>query len=381
MTDEAEGRTREGHLLRLDGVRAIAIILVLLVHCVVAPAEGFLAWALRHTLSNGWIGVDLFFVLSGFLITTILLRSRSDPGYFRNFYARRFLRILPPYYLLLFLMLFFAPGLGLPEFEPSWPYFAYVNNWTYVFGVPGFKPMSHSWSLAIEEQYYLLFPLAVWFMRTHSLKRLLWAAVLLSPLIRLAAVLLEIRGATYFLTICRLDVLAMGGLIAVFFHERGAMSASSEERRRLVAAFVVAVGAVTVFWLTKSLDFRQLWFNVVGLTLVDGTCALFLCLALLFRGGPLEAVLSSPAMVAMGRWSYGIYLFHFPVLQIIDPHVVSIFGATWARTLVTGFSTISVTVLLAALSWRYFESPILGLKRYFSSAQPPNRDATVHATS
>jgi peptidoglycan/LPS O-acetylase OafA/YrhL len=371
--------SQEGYLPALDGVRAIAILLVLLVHCVRLPIDGTLAWALRHTLSNGWIGVDLFFVLSGFLITGILLRAKESPHFFRDFYARRFLRILPPYYLLLLVMLLFAPAFGLGNFAPSWPYFAYLSNWTFVFGPKGWQPLDHAWSLAIEEQFYLVYPFAVWSLRTGAMKRLLWATLLLAPLARVASTLLEVQGGSYFLTVCRLDVLAMGGLVALYLHERGTFVATATERRRIAIAFGIAMSVVILMWVTGQLDFRTLLFSAAGLSIVDAACALFLCLVLLGRPGRLQALLAAKPMVAIGRISYGLYLYHYPVLFLVDSLVADRFGATWARTLLTAPLSIGATLLLAALSFRFFERPILDLKRYFSASSRPLRKQADYA--
>src|SRR5437763_6300809 len=149
------------YLPQLDGIRAIAVGLVLLAHCVVVPSRGTLAWGLRHTLSNGWIGVDLFIVLSGFLITGILLRERTELHYFRNFYVRRLLRIFPLYYLLLVILWIAAPRLPFGPMYPAWTYFTYTSNLTAAFARVEWSPLGHTWSVAIEEQYYLLYPWVV----------------------------------------------------------------------------------------------------------------------------------------------------------------------------------------------------------------------------
>src|SRR5437763_17022422 len=113
------------YLPQLDGIRAVAVTLILLVHCVIVPGHGTAAWILRNVLWNGWIGVDLFFVLSGYLITSILLRARTRPHYFRNFYARRFLRIFPPYYAVIAILTIAAAWLPFGPLRPAYPYPTY----------------------------------------------------------------------------------------------------------------------------------------------------------------------------------------------------------------------------------------------------------------
>jgi peptidoglycan/LPS O-acetylase OafA/YrhL len=358
------------YVARLDGVRAIAISLVLSVHCVRVPEHGTLAWAVRNTLSNGWIGVDLFFVLSGFLITRILINSKPARNYFRNFYVRRFLRIMPPYYLLLVLLVMLSPMLGLGPFKNSWIHFAYLSNLNYALGVPAFLPVSHSWSLAVEEQYYLFFPLVVWIASVRSLKRILWGAVLLCPLIRLVVMLLEVKGGAYFLTICRLDALAMGGLIAIYLMQGDQKLSSGLAGDKAWKAFLAAALTVMAIWLGKGLDFRLPAFSVVGLTIVDGACALFL-LAILLRPQSLTSrILASRPMVAIGKVSYGVYLYHLPVYFVLSHSIASSLGDSWVRTLVLAVTSIGASLGLAFVSWRYFEVKILSLKRYFGEADP-----------
>lgn len=357
-----------GYVPQLDGVRAIAVAMVVGVHCIVVPPDGALAWLLRHTLSIGWIGVDLFFALSGFLITSILLRSKEEPHYFRNFYMRRLLRIFPVYYALLLLLWFTAPAVGLGAFSPAWPYFTYTSNLTSVFLNLKWEPMNHAWSLALEEQFYLLFPLLIFVLNRKTLKRVLWAVVALSPLLRFWVALEGVKGATYFATFCRLDVLAMGSLIAIALAERKSVPRTAARSANVM--FMCLFVAVLALGITKQLDFRMPLFNLVWLSIVDGACAVLICVVLFGKVASLDALLGHRWLVAIGRVSYGIYLFHYPIFKIVDPVSRNMFGESWMRTVLTALGSIIATLLLAAASWRWFERPILRLKDRFSNVPP-----------
>jgi peptidoglycan/LPS O-acetylase OafA/YrhL len=351
------------YLPQLDGVRAIAVGLVLLVHCVIVPEHGLAAWALRHTLSNGWIGVDLFFALSGYLITSILLRAKSRPHYFRNFYARRFLRIFPLYYAIIGILAAAAAWLPFGPLRPAWPYLTYTSNLWLVFSGHEWAPLGHTWSLAIEEQFYLFFPILVLWLDKRRLRQLLWLLVILSPAIRVVTNARTFPGASSFATFCRLDILAMGALIAIAFDGRTELSDNAVQRLRLALGVFVTTSAI--LWLTKQLDFKKVFFNAIGLTIVEATAALFVCVVLVAPGQVLGKLLQLPFAVSMGRISYGIYLIHYPVVRIVEGQVRQHMGDSWSRTAVIAGTSIALTLVIAILSWLLFERPILRLKRLF----------------
>jgi peptidoglycan/LPS O-acetylase OafA/YrhL len=351
------------YLPELDGVRAIAIGMVLIVHCVIVPKQGLIAWVLRQTLLNGGYGVDLFFVLSGYLITSILLRAKPRPHYFRNFYARRFLRIFPLYYAIILLLAACSRWLPFGPMDPVWPYVLYVSNLSMVFTLREWVPLGHTWSLAIEEQFYLVFPIMVLWTGRVRLRFLLWSVILVTPLIRVITSTQLFPAASAFATFCRLDVLAMGALIALEFD--GRTEISDRAARTLRLAFFSFAAASIILWLTKQFDFRKVFFNAAGLTIIDVTAALFLCVVLTAPGKWLAGMLRQPAAVAMGRISYGLYLIHYPVLKIVQAKVVARTADTWIRTAAIAATTLSATIVLAILSWYLFERPVLRLKKRF----------------
>lgn len=351
------------YLPQLDGLRAIAVTLVLLVHCVMVPGQGTTAWILRNVLSNGWIGVDLFFALSGYLITSILLRARARPHYFRNFYARRFLRIFPPYYAVIAILSIASAWLPFGPLRPAWPYLTYTSNLYLVSTRWEWGPLGHTWSLAIEEQFYLVYPILVLCLSKPRLRQLLWLVIAVSPLVRLMTNSATFPAAAVFTTFCRLDVLAMGALIAIAFDGRTEISDRLARRLRLSAAALLTASAL--LFVTRQLDARTAFFNGVSLTIIDAAAAMFICVAVAAPVRFLERVIRWPAAVAMGRISYGIYLFHYPIVRVVEWQAKARLADGWTRTAVIAVTSISLTMVVSVLSWFAFERPILRVKKFF----------------
>ncbi|HWE50893.1 MAG TPA: acyltransferase [Bryobacteraceae bacterium] len=348
----------------LDGLRGIAIILVLLFHF--GPVRGPLGF-LAPFFQTGWIGVDLFFVLSGFLITGILLDARGRAGAYRNFIIRRTLRIFPMYYAVLLLdgYLSFYPGpvewASVPA-RVDWWYFTYLsdvkvfldNKW------PVLGTLIPLWSLSVEEQFYLLFPLAVLFLSRKSLTRMLLAALVAAVAIRAGMVVAmpaNITG-TYTLMPCRMDALALGGLIAIAHRDYPEMLG-----QRWIAwlTVVCGIGFVSIC-MTVSTGPRSNPMRTVGFMALDTGFAGLLVL-LLKGASSLVALCRLRILVWMGTISYGIYLLHIPVAVIARRH-----EGTSVKLGGSADFVISVCVSLAAawVSWTVFESPILRLKNRFA---------------
>lgn len=369
------------YLPQLDGLRALAITLVLLSHCVVPPDEGLVAWATRHTISNGKLGVDLFFALSGYLITRILLGEKARPRYFSRFYARRALRIFPPYFALLAAMFVLVPVLPFGPLGSRWPFVTYTTNLWWILhrfglvtGRAPYEPLAHTWSLAIEEQFYVAFPVVVYVLDRRHLRWLLWAVVGLSPVARLATNAMVGPGLSYWLTFCRLDVLAMGALVAVTLDEKASVSSSWLRRAQLL--LLVFTAATVGLWGMRQINFEKPFFNGVGLTIVDGAAALLVVVAVLRGSAAIDAWLRWKPAVALGRISYGVYLFHYPVFLLTRDMVGISTVDGWRETILLATTSIGSTLVIAALSWRWFERPILGLK----NAVMPGRE-TVGASA
>ena len=232
---EADPGAGRKHFAALDGVRGLAIILVMAYHYMVLMPFTIHSAALGAAVvvcSKGWCGVDLFFVLSGFLITGILYDSRENPRYFRNFYARRTLRIFPLYYAvllsvaaLLFLAWLLVPRLWLAQ--PKLGELAAVQPWLWTYttniavakGIP-VPLVAHFWSLAVEEQFYLVWPLVMFALPKRAMAPVALSLATAALFIRLGLTYAGWSdGAIYVLTPCRMDSLAAGALAAILMRD------------------------------------------------------------------------------------------------------------------------------------------------------------------
>jgi len=241
-----------GRVPELDGLRGCAILLVLIFHFgygIPGPAPGtFFAYVLAPFVRLGWSGVDLFFVLSGYLITISLAQLRSHRDWLRVFYLRRAARVLPLYavMLTLFLIGVAAQSTGLIELprlfgdhRQLWTYFTFAQNDYYALANADYNWISVSWSLAIEEKFYLVFPLLIAIGSKRALSIALAATIILSITAR------TFGGADwqYFFTLCRLDSLAVGAAIALIAL-RGQLAGISRHRLRLAVALAILGGAI-----------------------------------------------------------------------------------------------------------------------------------------
>jgi len=332
----------------LDGIRGLAIVLVVLHNASMKYPS------LYPVFANGWMGVDLFFVLSGFLITGILLDTKHTEGYFTTFYARRCLRIWPLYYTLIAFMFVVVPMLRPSDaqaiFErssPWWAYVVFVQN----FFVPNLTMaaglLAVTWSLAIEEQFYLVWPWIVRYSSTARLRALAIAIIGLSPLLRYG--LSRYGVDVYPNTFCRLDGLMAGAVLALLVR-----SETFRPSRYLRPAALVLALAVPLAFALEALGARWLVFSLTALA-----SAAFLYLALFSARTWLHALLTARVVVYTGIISYGLYLLHKMPLDVaqalhLDRH------PALALTLALG-----TAYALAVVSRRWLEQPFLRLKRLF----------------
>jgi peptidoglycan/LPS O-acetylase OafA/YrhL len=334
----------------LDGLRGIAILAVLMFH--LTPSKIPLLAA--YFVQAGWLGVDLFFILSGYLITGILLDTVGRPGYYRNFILRRTLRIFPAYYALLAIA-----GAG-------WWYFAYLGNiqsflqneWPAV-------PLIPLWSLQVEEQFYLTFPLLVALVTRKNLARILVAAMIVTPLLRIAmvwAMPANITG-TYVLTPCRMDTLALGGLVAIA--QRDFASWLTTRWIAPITALSAAV-IVAICWRYGPTPWSTAM-RTAGFTASAFLFAGILILLVHQRSRVLIEICRFQPLVWMGTISYGMYLIHLAMFNFIRGHPRGFEPGGWLEALLSFVATIAA----AWLSWRFFESPILRLRERFTMAKDP----------
>lgn len=357
----------------LDGVRGIAILLVLVMHCLwIAPYFGMdvgrdayarIAWL-------GWSGVDVFFVLSGFLITGILVRGKGSAAgpYFRNFYMRRSLRIFPLYYLVMFALLFVLERPGTTGGEKL-SYLLYYQNIRYaLFGEATLDPARLiTWSLAIEEQFYLVWPALVWCVSERTLRRVCVVMIVAAIALRFVLIGNDFDG-THFLTPCRMDALAVGALLAVTPPPRAWFGVVATA---LGVGGLIATAYATGNSTPESFG-QQKWGLLAALLLGVG----LLTLARAVKS--LEPLFTLRPLRSLGKYSYCIYLTHFLVIELVAAQVLQQEAAVIAgwreqfspEVLVVAFTTLccGASWLLAFASWHLFEKWFLALKRFFPSA-------------
>jgi len=364
-----------GYIPELDGVRGLAILLVMIFHAfmlAVVPMKG----VIPTLASYGFAGVDLFFVLSGFLITGILCEARGQPDYFKQFYTKRALRIWPLYYLLIAITFVGIPfiaaraqiemgDLAVLRTHSVWIYVLLLQNLYYPVGGPTLLLMS--WSLAIEEQFYLIWPWLVLLFDDKWLARVAALVLMLSPVLRFVAQQRGVGvGTIYFMTWYRLDGLAFGALIALY-----RLSSFYEQRRTRVGAFTaLGIGGPASFWfLSADLpSFVALRFSMLALASAGFVLFAIWCYETRSKlGQPLRA----GWLKYTGRVSYCLYLVHQPIYYFLS--------GRYARRVVNGriggaiaimFLGFAVSLVIATASWFGFESQILKLKSRLRHPRP-----------
>jgi len=363
----------------LDGLRGVAILLVYLFHYGGGLRSSHAAVrVLGYLTEAGWTGVILFFALSGFLITGSLWDSIGERRVLLNFYARRVLRIFPIYYAVLFIALFasVARGTRLVELFPVLLYLGFLEN------LPGLVttallpisplPLYHLWSLAVEEQFYLLWPALVLLSRDRSraLRLSLWIVAgseLFRILTHLSIVHPEFAGTFDSSLLIHAGTLAMGSALALALRgprwklvERWALTAFLIG----LALYLLVSASCHSFYLSA---YRQFTVGLFGVGLAS-TAAI----PLVMRKGKTNRILAVAPLRFLGRISYGFYVIHIFIEPLIDllgahfSHANSGFLYQFIRLLLA----FPITVVLASLSYYFFELPILDLKRRFPMRSP-----------
>ena len=338
------------------------------------PANSLIDRVLDRVVPVGWIGVDLFFVLSGFLITGILLDAKGKRHFFRHFYGRRVLRIMPLYYAVLgaLLILTYARGLSAePELRAladaqAW-YWTHTANVLFMFDGWN-RATGHFWSLAMEEQFYLFWPLVVLLLSRRSL--LLTCGIMAGVSVGGRVVVLMTGHPSelmFFLLPLRMDALAGGAAIAALVREEKALAVM---RRWAPAALAATSVALAAYWLRFGLWHEGLT-AAAGLPIAVAFFTALVACAVVRPAGSIAVILERPPLQVFGRYSYAIYLLHQPVLVLWD--------APWrlARSSALAISMPLLTDVLCAvvvcaiifvascMSWHLMEKHFLKLKRFF----------------
>jgi peptidoglycan/LPS O-acetylase OafA/YrhL len=368
------------HVPALDGLRGVAILLVLAYHSLglrADPDDAVLRWIGRA----GWVGVDLFFVLSGFLITEILIDKVSRLRGLRAFYARRALRIFPLYYL--FLAVVFGLGAIVPALHTEgfqrvadhqgWLWLYASNIKMAITGDPGvfgwektgWVETTHFWTLAIEEQFYLIWPVLILALPSRWRVATIAVVCLAAPSLRALLVWNGNEIAAYVSMPCRMDALGAGALVAVARSRQGFGSAELRLARRL--ALATGLAALTLGVLRGGYENLDPAIVVLGYSLnaVFFAAVVALCVGLPASHRMIRA-LSGRGLRGIGRVSYGIYVLHLPLVKLlfVSPgweHP----AASWAGGTALFLALTLVSLLVAWLVFALWERPFLKLKRRF----------------
>lgn len=320
----------------LDGIRAFAALLIMTFHAVQ------LGMPVPGPISFAQTGVDLFFVLSGFLITSILLVARQhDWDEVKTFYLRRALRIFPLYYGYLIASVLLGSAIG-------WPFWVYLQNFWFSGGHPIAGP-NHFWSLAIEEQFYLVWPFVVLFGPRKHLQALLWTVVGGAAVVRM---FFALHGHDVFShTLTRADALAAGAILAVWSNRE-----SLQRKARLLMAGAVVFGVLMVGVGLTARQSGAVWFTTVKYDLIEGFYMCLLGVVLVGRLPRVNALLRTKVLRFIGRISYGLYVFH-PV--VFAWTFVRLRGYSWW---VRGSAGYTIVFSVSLLSWYAYERNFIKLK-------------------
>lgn len=384
MTPQPAPEITLKHLPQLDGLRGIAILMVLLVHFTVEVEPGTVAESLVYHLflRHLWTGVDLFFVLSGFLITRILIVTKGNHGHLKHFYVRRFLRIFPLYYVVLFLVFVVYPRVSSDIPDSFWAMkeqriwlVLYAGNFLQVVHEGNIVNtdvfwLGHFWSLCVEEHFYLIWPIIVKFCRTpRGLLHICCWGCLSAVLLRF--VLLEVGYSpsdVYRMTPCRIDALLAGAALACL--------CCSGDRRLLaipprwvsagVGVSVASMSGIGIFSKGYTLYARSV--ALYGLSI---NWILFVCILLIaLRAKPGSAIylgLTNSLLMVLGKYSYGIYVWHvlFSPVSYVAADLRVQFGFYGATILSFLFGS-GIALALAFVSYHLIERPFLRLKSRFA---------------
>ena len=366
MSEVSNDAASRKHLPALDGVRGLAIVMVLLTHfCSVLSETSPIEWPIKQVLYRGGFGVDLFFVLSGFLITGILLDTVKSRSYFSTFYIRRILRIFPLYYFFLLFLYFVRRPLvnwiggydPMPGLDLRW-HLAYLSNWR---ADRGLNPdeATHMWSLAIEEQFYMIWPMVVYLVPRRFLGYVCVAGIACSLGLREVLIL---RNSWWEMlhrfTLVRMDTLLSGALMALAYRDA--------RWRATCSKLVLPVGLFFGSWFVA--DHAGLFNRYINSFLQNmywsTPAAAFACLVFwaATEGGS-SRFLTSRIMTAFGRYSYGIYVWHVFAWRLIPRE----YFEEVPLPVKFGYMLLLIVVScgFAWLSWNLLEQPFLKLKDRF----------------
>lgn len=344
----------------LDGIRGIAALMVMFYHFFFKlESNNSLMHFVKKITHFGQSGVSLFFVLSGFLITRILLATKDNPHYFSHFYLRRSLRIFPLYYLFLAIFYFLIPLVKkapIDSFSLQAPYWIYLQDFALTFNWASSGP-TYFWSLAVEEHFYLFWPIMVYYFNNKKIVYSILIIILTATATRW--LLIDNNYESRYFTFSRMDELAMGAFLAIL-EIKGKLSQVKTNAKTFLLLFVISAIPVLVFWsgltaksphyflqITKFLILGFAYFSFIGFIITSG------------QNMFIKKALRHGSLTYTGRISYGLYVYH-PLCFWAITHFLKINNI--AFSLVFSFA---LSYIVASASFYLFEKRLLNLKKYF----------------
>jgi peptidoglycan/LPS O-acetylase OafA/YrhL len=375
------GLGSEKHIDSLDGLRGIAILLVFFFHYLPRNSHNPLSWL----ASVGWSGVDLFFVLSGFLITGILYDTRKATNFFKVFYARRALRLFPLYFFAVSIVLVVAVLLHTPMSWKAIPFYIYGANLMLPLrdGAPNFTPYFnciHFWSLAVEEQFYSLWPLVVFFVLRRKTLMQICAGGILGALV-FRVVLTHVGVSTWILYTelpARMDSLLAGAMLALAL--RGPRPDAWLKRTRLYSVIAVCgLILILLFIRARTLFFDSSAMTSWGYSMIAGIYVCVLALALV-PGTVANRVGRASVLRFFGRYSYGLYVWHdlpSPICATWQAWFIRNIHPLVVGQMVYAFAMLALFTAVAVASYHLLELRFLKMKSHFRYANPKAESADV----
>jgi peptidoglycan/LPS O-acetylase OafA/YrhL len=351
----------------LEGIRGYAFLLVFLIHytaVAVRPTNLYLYpfFLLNHT---AWFLVPIFFVLSGFLITRILLNTQDRDGYFRVFYFRRAIRVLPLYYLTLFVLAAIV-AVQHWQFHRGWIlYLVYLENFKFsALQNEGHFNTAHLWSLALEEQFYLIWPVIIWFLRSEkTILRFCYSFVGASFALRLAWPLFNIPyNMAYFYSFTRADAIILGAILAIHYQRR----THWKQTISLAKVFVPFTWlAIVVVVLIRGNGLTTDYLGVAAMIPAQNFLGLGFVILALEPGTVVHRLCSKNLICRVGRLSYGLYIFHLlygNYFYVTVTAQAATYMPFWIAKTISTSLALATTFALAILAYRFIEEPAMRWK-------------------
>lgn len=366
-TDHTDSRRK--FLPSLEGVRGYAFLLVFLSHSCGNLGHAAQSWYMVRLIEGiAFVSVPTFFVLSGYLICGILMDTREREGYFKIFYSRRILRVFPLYYLTLLAVALICVLKGYALTSGFWIHFLYIHNllpdYRAGFGLPSISMIVHLWSMGVEEQFYLLWPLVIWFFPNRRiLFRVTIVLIALSFALRFAAPWLNLTALDLnFWTPTRVDAILFGAVLAMIRGEK------IYRRLEPIAQYMAlcGVGLIVLAAIVSGSSAYRTPLGAASMISLWNVTATALVMAVMREGSLLCRLCSMKGICWLGARSYGLYLFHYIYLEWLfnrlTPQIQRVMPFRYAQLAVAGCA-FGLTVLLAGLCYRFIEEPAMSLKK------------------